>query len=115
MPPFLIQGKSWLSECLEIAREVFGPEPPEDHLEYVLWEHTGYPCFFDGDPRVTVRRQLEEHREALASRPTKEDCSTLHDGRVCECDLPRCPSCGYTQHDAAFHLDHDLCLGTIPA
>lgn len=33
----------------------------------------------------------------------------------CMCDLPRCPICNYySKHDAAYHMDHDLCSGTIP-
>lgn len=27
---------------------------------------------------------------------------------------PHCPLCGYTKEDAAIHLDHYLCKGTIP-
>lgn len=34
--------------------------------------------------------------------------------RPCECDLPRCPVCNYTRHDAAFEMDHATCSGTIP-
>lgn len=33
----------------------------------------------------------------------------------CECPgLPRCPSCGYTRHDASFWGDHGRCGGVIP-
>lgn len=34
--------------------------------------------------------------------------------RPCMCDLPRCPVCNYTKHDAAFEMDHDRCRGVIP-
>jgi len=34
--------------------------------------------------------------------------------RPCACDLPRCPVCNYTEHDAAFEMDHHLCKGVIP-
>lgn len=34
--------------------------------------------------------------------------------RPCECDMPRCPECGYTEHDAQFEMDHHVCPGTIP-
>lgn len=32
----------------------------------------------------------------------------------CPCDLPRCPFCNYTRHDAAFNMDHQVCAGAIP-
>jgi hypothetical protein len=33
----------------------------------------------------------------------------------CECDLPRCPECNYTKHDAAFEFaGHRPCRGFIP-
>lgn len=35
--------------------------------------------------------------------------------RPCDCDLPRCPICNYTEHDAAFEADHALCPGRIPS
>lgn len=34
--------------------------------------------------------------------------------RPCMCDLPRCPECGYTEHDVRFEGDHYLCPGTVP-
>jgi hypothetical protein len=34
--------------------------------------------------------------------------------RPCLCDLPRCPICGYTKHDASFEGDHSKCTGEIP-
>lgn len=35
--------------------------------------------------------------------------------RPCMCpDMPRCPECGYTQHDADAEGDHHLCGGAIP-
>ncbi len=34
--------------------------------------------------------------------------------RPCECELPRCPICGYTEHDARFEGDHYRCKGIIP-
>ena len=43
--------------------------------------------------------------------PATECCSP----GLCECsDMPRCPKCGYTEHDAAYLMDHHLCDGTIP-
>ena len=35
--------------------------------------------------------------------------------RPCMCNMPRCPVCNYTAHDATFEGDHRLCKGTIPS
>lgn len=44
-----------------------------------------------------------------------DDCPNLSRNiNPCECDLPRCPRCGYTRHDASFQLDHRMCPGRIP-
>lgn len=68
MPPFFPREPSWLEECLSIAREVFGPEPSDEDLKHLLWEHTGFPSFFDGDPRIEVRRQLIDYRDNPGGR-----------------------------------------------
>jgi hypothetical protein len=35
---------------------------------------------------------------------------------VCNCqNMPRCPVCNYTAHDAAYLMDHRLCRGEIPS
>lgn len=43
-----------------VVREYF-PDATEDFIEFVLWEKTGYPCFWDtDDTEVCLRKQLEE-------------------------------------------------------
>lgn len=42
------------------------------------------------------------------------NCPLVTGLRPCECDLPRCPVCNYTKHDAQFEMDHNLCYGRIP-
>ena len=33
----------------------------DDNVEYILWEHTGFPGFWDGrDPEACLRRQVNE-------------------------------------------------------
>ncbi len=49
---------------LEITREYF-PKLTEDGLGYILWNRTGWPSFFAGDPEACLRGQLAEYREAL--------------------------------------------------
>jgi hypothetical protein len=50
-----------------IGREVFGPEVPDAVIEWALWEHTGYPSFFDGDPEEVLRAQLISFRDGRVS------------------------------------------------
>lgn len=53
---------------LEIAREVFADHPlatSDVELENILWEHTGFPGFFDGDPETVCRKQLQAHRDQI--------------------------------------------------
>jgi hypothetical protein len=44
----------------------------------------------------------------------KANCPLETGLRPCMCDIPRCPVCNYTTHDAAFEGDHHLCKGKIP-
>lgn len=46
--------------------------------------------------------------------PIELNCPLRTGSGPCECDLPRCPECGYTKHDSQFQADHYLCVGTIP-
>jgi len=32
----------------------------DECTEWVIWEHTGFPCFFTGDPIERFRQQLSE-------------------------------------------------------
>jgi len=45
---------------------------------------------------------------------TQPNCPLQTGLRPCECDLPRCPVCNYTDHDARFECDHWHCGGAIP-
>ena len=52
---------------LQIAREIF-PEVPkgkkgDNSLGYIIWNFTGYPSFWDGDPETCFRRQLQEYHD----------------------------------------------------
>ncbi len=39
---------------LDIASEYF-PDASNDELDYILWEYTGFPCFFHGDTETELR------------------------------------------------------------
>lgn len=55
-PPVELEG-------MAIARqeaEALGLSLPDEALGYVLWNETGWPCFFVGDKEVELRRQLRE-------------------------------------------------------
>jgi hypothetical protein len=43
--------------ALMIAREYF-PDAEDDWLESVVWNETGWPCFWRGDPQDSLRLQL---------------------------------------------------------
>jgi len=52
---------------IEIAREYF-PDKDEDFLNYTIWEHTGFPSFWnipeDGaTPEDCLRKQLKKLSE----------------------------------------------------
>lgn len=46
-----------LKNAFEIAREYF-PNESEDFIEGMIWNETGYPHFFQGDPEQRFRLQL---------------------------------------------------------
>lgn len=55
--------------------------------------------------RVFLERAIMESK--------KPNCPLETGLRPCMCDLPRCPVCGYTKHDAQFEGDHFVCIGKI--
>jgi len=68
---------------LAIAKEVAeasGATIQAEDLEYFIWECTGWPAFFDGDPETVFRAQLkkafdsvrekQERQALLAATPT---------------------------------------------
>lgn len=44
-----------------IVREYF-PDATDGEVSYILWNHTGFPCFWHGDPETCLRQQLEAYR-----------------------------------------------------
>ena len=53
-----------------------------------------------------------------APQSKAQNCPLVTGMRPCQCDLPRCSRCSYTDHDARFELDHTICErqgGVIPA
>jgi hypothetical protein len=52
-----------------IAREVLGVYTWNAVIEWALWEHTGYPSFFQGDPETVLREQLRAFRDNTRPRP----------------------------------------------
>jgi hypothetical protein len=60
-----VPGSTWVARAVGIARELF-PDTNDDYLRYILWNHTGFPCFFTGetedDSAAQLRQQLEEYK-----------------------------------------------------
>ena len=58
-----------LSFARKIAHEEGLKPVSNDTLKYIMWEKTGYPCFWIGDPLECFERQLREaFREAQGER-----------------------------------------------
>lgn len=58
-------GKTWV----ELVREVF-PDATDDEADYILWEHTGFPSFWnipeEGEtPEECCKFQLELLKERI--------------------------------------------------
>ena len=52
----------------EIVRKYF-PTATDDKVDFILWEHTGYPCFWkDSDVEKCLREQLEEYKASKEQR-----------------------------------------------
>jgi len=49
----------------DLVRREVDPALTDAQADYILWEHTGFPSFFDGDPEETLIRQLQEYRDGL--------------------------------------------------
>ena len=54
-------------DAMRIAHEVFADVPNDDegekYLEFVIWNWTGFPCFWAGDPETKFREQLTKYRD----------------------------------------------------
>ena len=46
-----------------IVREFF-PDATDRDVDFILWEKTGFPAFWDGEPEESLRRQLDQYRRA---------------------------------------------------
>jgi hypothetical protein len=53
----------------DVAREYF-PDATDDQLEYIIWEHTGFPEFWPDSsktPEDNLRMQLQEYKDGHRS------------------------------------------------
>ena len=60
-----------LQTNIEFVQEIalaLGVELSDAEADMILWEHTGFPCFFDGYPPLVIQRQVTEY---LAGRATE--------------------------------------------
>ena len=48
-------------QAYSIAREVFPSDWDEGAIEYAIWNHTGFPDFWDDNPEKCLREQLQEY------------------------------------------------------
>ena len=55
------------------------PEMTEEAIEAVVWECTGWPCFFKGDPVRGFIKQLYHAKRALKRGFTIDDISAGKD------------------------------------
>lgn len=46
------------TEFVQSVGRAVGVELTDDEADYILWEETGFPCFFDGDPVTVLRQQV---------------------------------------------------------
>lgn len=52
-----------MTTYLDVAREYF-PDASDDELNFILWEKTGFPCFFE-DGLNSLREQLATYKRAF--------------------------------------------------
>jgi hypothetical protein len=77
-------GKKWSRRPIDIARAVF-PNASDGELNYIIWNHTGFPCFWSTRelPGWTIERifvrQLGEFRAGIH---VEEDALSTPDGRT---------------------------------
>lgn len=82
-----VQSQKWSKHPLEIVRDVF-PDVNDEEAECILWERTGWPAFWDGDPETVLRRQLQELKDAPDGRLC-DFCNKLAAENDSLCDLHR--------------------------
>ena len=44
------------------------PDANDEFIEFVVWEKTGYPSFWEGSPEKCFRKQLQEFKDTLAPK-----------------------------------------------
>lgn len=57
---------TWDGIVRSVARE-WGEEPDVDECGYILWNHTGYPSFWTGDPVECCIDQVRAYYEGAPS------------------------------------------------
>lgn len=50
---------TWVDLVHKVAKE-HGQRVSEAEADHILWEHTGFPSFWEGDPRSHFTAQLHE-------------------------------------------------------
>ena len=54
----------------DIVREYF-PDADNDTINYILWEKTGFPCFWEtDDAEACLRKQLQEFKDEVRAYTT---------------------------------------------
>ncbi len=56
---------SFKKTALDLAKEIFSDSSKEE-LNLIIWNMTGYPSFFKGDPIIEFERQLKEAKALIA-------------------------------------------------
>lgn len=59
-------------DAINIVREYF-PGVSDELAGAILWEYTGWPAFWDGDPEMCMRKQLQELRDTRASQTSDNE------------------------------------------
>lgn len=65
---------------LAITKEYF-PDLPDNDCLYILWNETGWPHFFQGDPETYLRKQLAKFKDKLVK---------ARGGEMLKCDKSWC-------------------------
>ena len=61
----------------ELVREYF-PNATQDEVDYILWEYTGFPCFWEtNDTEACLRKQLQEFVDELRAYATTNEVGEI--------------------------------------
>lgn len=63
----------------DVVREVaagLGFSPGPDEVKYVLWEHTGFPCFWPDSTSTPEENLRAQVREFYIERASERGCGT---------------------------------------